>query len=65
MTTSELRKALRKYGCIEVNQTGAHLKIRCGACQTTVAIHSGDIPKGTLAAIKRDLAPCLGKDWLK
>ena len=64
MTTRELRKILRKHGCVEVDQTGSHLKIKCGDCQTTLAIHGGDIPKGTLAAIKRQLAPCLGEDWL-
>ncbi len=31
---------------------------------TTVAQHSGDIPKGTLHKIERDLAPLLGKGWL-
>lgn len=64
MTTTELRKILRKYGCVEVNQEGSHLKVRCGTCQTTIVIHSGDIPKGTLASIRRHLAPCLGEDWL-
>lgn len=65
MTTSELRRILRQHQCIEVRQTGSHLIIRCGTCQTTIPVHSGDIPKGTLASIKRHLAPCLGEDWLK
>lgn len=64
MTTSELRKILRQHNCVEIRQTGSHLIVRCGNCTTTVAIHGRDIPKGTLAAIKRQLAPCLGKDWL-
>ncbi|MGH8991481.1 MAG: type II toxin-antitoxin system HicA family toxin [Acidimicrobiia bacterium] len=65
MTTSDLRKLLRDKGCVEMRQTGSHLIVRCGECQTTLPIHHGDIPKGTLAAIKRHLAPCLGEDWLK
>lgn len=63
MKTSELRKILRQHNCLEVRQTGSHLLVRCGTCTTIVAIHGGDIPKGTLAAIQRQLAPCLGKDW--
>jgi predicted RNA binding protein YcfA (HicA-like mRNA interferase family) len=65
MTTTELRRILRQHGCIEVRQTGSHLIVRCGSCQATVPIHHGDIPRGTLAAIRRHLAPCLGEDWLK
>jgi predicted RNA binding protein YcfA (HicA-like mRNA interferase family) len=34
-------------------------------CVTTVPVHAGEtLPPGTLAAVKRDLAPCLGKDWV-
>lgn len=27
-------------------------------------MHKGDLPKGTLRKIERDLEPCLGKKWL-
>lgn len=65
MKARELRKLLKQHGCVEVRQTGSHLLIRCGDCTTIVAIHAGDIPKGTLAAIKRQLGPCIGKDTIK
>jgi predicted RNA binding protein YcfA (HicA-like mRNA interferase family) len=64
MTVRQLRKILDQHGCIEVRQSSSHLIIRCGDCQTTVPVHGGDIPKGTLASIKRHLAPCLGENWL-
>lgn len=32
---------------------------------TVVPQHSGDIPRGTLAAIDRQLAPAFGKGWTK
>lgn len=32
---------------------------------TTVPQHTGDIPKGTLRAIERDMEPVFGKGWLK
>ncbi len=44
---------------------GSHQIWQCGKCRTTVAVHPGDIPKGTLRAIERQLAPCLGDDWLE
>jgi hypothetical protein len=31
-----------------------------------VPVHAGeDLGKGLLSSIRRDLEPCLGKDWLK
>lgn len=47
-----------------MRQEGSHIRARCGICMTTVAAHGGDIPKGTLAKIKRDLKACLGEEWL-
>ena len=64
MRTTELRKRLRKLGVTEVRQSGSHLVVRVGTCQTVVPVHNQDIPKGTLAAIVRDLTPCLGEGWL-
>lgn len=32
---------------------------------TTVPMHRGDIPKGTLAQIEKDMEPALGKGWLR
>ncbi len=65
MTARELRKIVRKRGCVEVRQVGSHLTIRCGECVATIAVHTGDIPTGTLRKIERDLEPCLGKGWLR
>jgi predicted RNA binding protein YcfA (HicA-like mRNA interferase family) len=64
MKVRDLRRRLSRLGCIEVRQSGAHLVVRCGTCQTVVPVHTGDIPVGTLAAIVRDLSPCLGLGWL-
>lgn len=65
VTARALRKALRGLGCVEVRQAGSHLTVRCGECLTTIAVHGGDIPTGTLHKIIRDLEPCLGKGWLR
>jgi len=61
----DLRGILRRAGCVEVRQSGSHLIVRCGTCQTVVPVHGGDLPKGLLRAIDRDLAPCLGEEWLR
>lgn len=66
MTERQLRKLLRGFGCVEVRQTGSHLVVRCGACQTTITVHKGDdYGPGLLRRIERDLEPCLGKGWMK
>ncbi|MHB1250623.1 MAG: type II toxin-antitoxin system HicA family toxin [Acidimicrobiales bacterium] len=65
MKVRELRGLLRRAGCVEVRQSGSHLIVRCSTCQSVIPIHGGDLPKGLLSAIERDLAPCLGKDWLR
>ncbi len=65
MKTRELRRRLAQLECVVLRQSGSHLVVRCGTCQTVVPIHTGDIPAGTLAAIARDLAPCLGDGWLE
>jgi predicted RNA binding protein YcfA (HicA-like mRNA interferase family) len=66
MTARELRAILKRHGCVEVRQKGAHLIVRCGTCQTVVPVHPGeDLGKGLLKAIERQLAPCLGEDWLE
>jgi hypothetical protein len=32
--------------------------------RTSVSQHAGDIPRGTLGAIQRDMEPVFGKGWL-
>ncbi|MCC7078408.1 MAG: type II toxin-antitoxin system HicA family toxin [Acidimicrobiia bacterium] len=58
-----------KVCCRKLRQSGSHAIVRCDcgefSCQTTVPIHKGrDLPRGTLAAIRRDLAMCLGQGWI-
>lgn len=63
---NELRKILKGLGCDEVRQSGSHLRVRFGACNTTIPVHPGeDLGKGLLRSIEKDLEPCLGKGWLK
>jgi predicted RNA binding protein YcfA (HicA-like mRNA interferase family) len=54
---------------VHVRTKGSHRRYRVIAngvtASTSVQQHSGDIPKGTLAAIERDLEPALGKKWLQ
>ena len=57
-------KILKQLGCAEIRQKGSHLRVQCGTCKRTIPIHPGDIAPGTLRAIKRQLAPCLGEDRL-
>ncbi|MPZ17653.1 MAG: addiction module toxin, HicA family [Luteitalea sp.] len=64
-TGTDLVRHLVSLGCRKVRQKGSHLRVACGPCVTTVAVHAGEtLPPGTLRQIVRDLAPCLGKDWL-
>lgn len=66
MTSRELRQILRSFKCIEVRQSGSHLVVKCGDCQTVIPVHPGrDIKRGTLKGIEKDLECCLGKGWLK
>jgi predicted RNA binding protein YcfA (HicA-like mRNA interferase family) len=60
-----LRRLLKRLGCVEVRQRGAHLFVRCGRCSTVIPVHTGDLPPGTLRAIDADLALCLGEGWLE
>jgi predicted RNA binding protein YcfA (HicA-like mRNA interferase family) len=63
---AELLKILRRLGCREARQRGSHVRVECGTCVTTVAVHAGEtLPAGTLSKIQRDLTRCLGKGWLR
>ena len=55
-----------------VRQVGSHRRYlvtytdatgREASVGTTVAQHAGDIPRGTLRSIERDLEPAFGKGW--
>ncbi len=65
MSGARLLKRLRELGCEVLRQKGSHVVVQCGQCQTVVPVHRGEeLGKGLLSAIKRQLTPCLGKDWL-
>ncbi|MGO9656968.1 MAG: type II toxin-antitoxin system HicA family toxin [Acidimicrobiales bacterium] len=53
-----------RLGCTELCQSGSHVVVRWGLCQTVAPKHGGDIRPGILRSIERDLEPCLGKRWL-
>lgn len=67
MTSRELKRIISTKGCVLVRAgKGSHEVWRCpGGCQTSIPNHAGDIPKGTLRAIQRQLENCLGKEWWK
>jgi predicted RNA binding protein YcfA (HicA-like mRNA interferase family) len=66
VTPREVIHQLLKFGCIELRQKGSHKFYVCpnGCCNTSVSDHTGDIKKGTLNGIRKDMAACLGNDWL-
>jgi predicted RNA binding protein YcfA (HicA-like mRNA interferase family) len=47
-----------------VRQSGSHLIVRCGGCQSVVPVHAGDVNRNTLRSIEKQLEGCLGKGWL-
>ena len=65
----DVEKRIRAAGGLLVRQRGSHrlFVVADGIkeARTTVAYHGGDIPKGTLRAIERDLESVLGKGWLR
>lgn len=64
----EKAKCGQAKACFQAGQRGSHLKFECACngnnCRTSVPMHPGDIKKGTLHKIERELEPCLGKGWL-
>jgi len=64
-TGKSVLRRLQTRGCTVVRQRGSHVRVECGPCTTTVPVHAGEtLPPGTLAQIRRDLAPCIGRGWL-
>jgi len=49
---------------IKPKRGSEHKVIVGGHCKTTVAMHPGDMPSGTLRAIQSQLSHCLGDRWL-
>jgi len=67
MTAREVVHILGRLGAIRVRHVGSHARFvsACGKCATTVAMHTGDIPQGTLRAMERAMEPCYGRGWLR
>jgi predicted RNA binding protein YcfA (HicA-like mRNA interferase family) len=69
MRSKEVNRIIEAKGGVHVRTKGSHRRYRVTAngvtASTSVQQHSGDIPKGTLGAIERDLEPALGKKWLQ
>jgi predicted RNA binding protein YcfA (HicA-like mRNA interferase family) len=64
VTAADVTRRLRKLGATHREARGSHRLYRVGECTTVVPMRTGDLPKGTLRKIERDLEPCLGKKWL-
>nr|WP_076389166.1 type II toxin-antitoxin system HicA family toxin [Vaginimicrobium propionicum] len=69
MRAREVTKRIEELGGIFVRQVGSHRRYNARTREgervfTTVPMHNGDIPLGTLRAIEKDLAPAFGKGWL-
>lgn len=64
-----MERRIRRAGGQLVRQVGSHRRWRVSGngvtASTAVPQHPGDIPDGTLGKIERDLAPVLGRGWLK
>jgi len=65
----EVERIIRRLGGVHVRTVGSHkrFEVRRGELKAAAAVpqHPGDIPPGTLGKIERDLAPVLGKGWLR
>jgi predicted RNA binding protein YcfA (HicA-like mRNA interferase family) len=58
MTANEVVTKIKALGGELLRRKGSHARYECacGKHQTTVAMHNGDIPLGTLRAIQKQLA---------
>jgi len=66
MTAREVARILERLGATVVRKAGSHRRYvsACGRCATTLAMHPGDVPFGTLRSIQKAMEPCYGKGWL-
>lgn len=74
MKSREVNRRIEELGGYETRQKGSHRRFEATytddkgierTVHTTVQQHgSRDIPKGTLGAIQRDMAPAFGEGWL-
>jgi predicted RNA binding protein YcfA (HicA-like mRNA interferase family) len=64
MKAKEIAEKLEALGATYREARGSHRLYRIGGCTTTLSMQRGEIPRGTLRAIERQMEPCLGKNWL-
>jgi mRNA interferase HicA len=55
MNSKEFKRWLAKQGAIFKPGKGSHLKVFLNGHQTVLPMHSADLKKGTVEAIKRQL----------
>ena len=69
MKAREVNRIIERHDGVHVRTVGSHKRYRVEragvVASTAVAQHPGDIPTGTLRKIEKDLAPVLGKGWLR
>lgn len=69
MKARELNSKIESLGGENLRQKGSHrfysATVNGVTATTIVPQHSGDIPKGLLSKIQRDLEAAFGKGWLK
>jgi predicted RNA binding protein YcfA (HicA-like mRNA interferase family) len=70
MKSRDVMKRIQKLGGVHVRTTGSHYRYDApipggGTAHTSVQLHAGDIPIGTLLAIQRDMEAAFGKGWLR
>jgi len=70
MKARNINRKIEALGGVIVRQRGSHriysVTLATGVTgNTTVPQHTGDLPKGTLHAIEKNLEKVLGKGWLK
>lgn len=66
MTAKEVVRTILSLGGRKLRQKGSHARYECacGGNKTTVPMHDGDMGRGLLRAIEKDLEPCFGSEWL-
>ena len=64
----DINRKIEAHGGRFVRQRGSHRVYRVNrgtwVIMVVVPQHGGDMPKGTLRSIERDLEPMLGERWL-
>jgi predicted RNA binding protein YcfA (HicA-like mRNA interferase family) len=70
VTAREVIQRIERLGGVYAGAQGSHRKyvVRYGdrgRATTFVPVHPGDVPKGTLRKIERELEPALGERWLR